>query len=89
MLSFSLFELVIVLFTLAFIVLALTAAMGIGKSQSLTGTGKAVWFLLIFAFPFLGSIVWFLWGQNAQLNHPHYSHTASDMDTHAEQQIRD
>ena len=66
MLSFSLYAFAVVLFILAYIVLALTAVMGVGKSQSLTGTGKAVWFLLIFAFPFLGSIVWFLWGQNAQ-----------------------
>ncbi|MGP9724252.1 PLD nuclease N-terminal domain-containing protein [Corynebacterium sp. AOP40-9SA-29] len=52
---------VIALALLAFIVAALISVV---TSDVLAGGGKAVWFLLILAFPLLGAALWFLWGRN-------------------------
>ncbi|MDN5581650.1 MAG: PLD nuclease N-terminal domain-containing protein [Corynebacterium sp.] len=54
---------VIALALLAFIIAALVSVV---TSDVLAGGGKAVWFLLILAFPLLGAALWFLWGRKGQ-----------------------
>ncbi len=68
MFAVGLFQLVMVLFFLAYIAFAVAAAVSIVRSYSLTGAGKALWLFLIFTFPLFGSLIWFIWGQSAQLD---------------------
>lgn len=69
--SFGPIEILLLLFILAifigYIALAVTAVVSIAGSYRLTGGGKALWIVMIIAFPFLGSIVWFIWGRKTPL----------------------
>lgn len=47
---------------MAFVVLALVS---IVRSTNYTAGLKALWFLAVIAFPFLGSLLWFLVGRNS------------------------
>ncbi|MEL4183556.1 PLDc N-terminal domain-containing protein [Corynebacterium bovis] len=46
--------------------LIIAAIVSIASSNTLAVGGKAVWILLIFAFPLLGAIVWFIWGRSGK-----------------------
>lgn len=69
--SFGPIEILLLLFILAifigYIALAVTAVVSIAGSYRLTGGGKALWIVMIIAFPFLGSIAWFIWGRKTPL----------------------
>lgn len=45
-------------------VLFITALISVLASRVLTGGGKVLWLLVVFAFPFLGPLCWFIWGRN-------------------------
>lgn len=47
----------------ALFVLFIAALISVLSSQVLTGGGKALWVLVVFAFPFLGPLGWFIWGR--------------------------
>lgn len=52
---------------LALIILWITALISILRSQRYTGAGKFLWIVVVFVFPFLGCLVWFFAGREAQL----------------------
>lgn len=65
----SAFVLVIIaLLALAVLALFIVALISVVSSVALTVGGKVVWALVVFAFPIVGSILWFAWGRNAQLS---------------------
>ncbi|MFI9506303.1 PLD nuclease N-terminal domain-containing protein [Nocardia sp. NPDC052566] len=37
------------------------------RSRNYATGGKAIWILLMLAFPFLGPLVWFIWGRNSAI----------------------
>ncbi|MFC9432312.1 PLD nuclease N-terminal domain-containing protein [Nocardia sp. NPDC057030] len=37
------------------------------RSSNYAAAGKAIWVLLMLAFPFLGPVVWFVWGRNSTI----------------------
>ncbi|THJ67145.1 hypothetical protein E8P82_05590 [Arthrobacter echini] len=45
------------------LILFVVALVGIARSQRLSGTARAVWVLIILAFPLLGPFFWFFIGQ--------------------------
>ncbi|MGO1950931.1 MAG: PLDc N-terminal domain-containing protein [Mycobacteriaceae bacterium] len=47
----------------AWLVLIIAALNSIFRHRRLSGTAKAVWTLLVFAFPILGPCAWFIWGR--------------------------
>lgn len=51
---------------LAVAVLVVAAIVSVLKHDVLAAGGKAVWILLIFAFPVLGAVIWFVWGRSGQ-----------------------
>ncbi|RKT70114.1 phospholipase D-like protein [Saccharothrix variisporea] len=51
----------------ALVVLWVAALVSVLRHPRLTGGGKFLWILVIFAFPLLGSIGWFVAGKDAQL----------------------
>lgn len=53
------------LFTLAYVTFAVVAIFSILGSTKYTGGLKALWVLAVIAFPFLGSLIWFLVGRNS------------------------
>lgn len=53
---------------LAILILIIVALVSIAGNDRLTGGGKAVWAVVIIAFPLLGSVGWFFWGKAATLN---------------------
>ncbi|MCQ9389475.1 PLD nuclease N-terminal domain-containing protein [Brevibacterium sp. 50QC2O2] len=53
---------------IAWLALFIAALISIVMSPNLTLGGKLLWVIAVFAFPFLGSLVWFIWGRSAQLN---------------------
>lgn len=53
---------------IAWLALFIAALISIVMSPNLTLGGKFLWLIVVFVFPFLGSLVWFFWGRNAQLN---------------------
>ncbi|MEU4740833.1 PLD nuclease N-terminal domain-containing protein [Actinosynnema sp. NPDC023658] len=55
------------LVALALVVLWIAAAVSVLRDERLTGGGKLLWIAVILAYPFLGSLGWFLFGKNAQL----------------------
>ncbi|WP_150460364.1 PLDc N-terminal domain-containing protein [Nesterenkonia ebinurensis] len=57
--------LVSALIGLAYIAFAIAAILSILNSRSYTSGLKALWVLAVLAFPFLGSLVWFLVGRNS------------------------
>ncbi|MVU77589.1 hypothetical protein GPX89_10095 [Nocardia sp. ET3-3] len=55
---------------LAAVVLFIGALVSVLRSRTYAAGGKAVWALLILAFPFLGPVAWFLWGRKSTLMGP-------------------
>ncbi|MEC3953704.1 PLD nuclease N-terminal domain-containing protein [Nocardia sp. CDC153] len=55
---------------LAAVVLFIAALVSVVRSRSYAAGGKAVWALLILAFPFLGPVAWFVWGRTSTLMSP-------------------
>ncbi len=49
---------------IAYLALFIGALISIAKSPNYTGGLKALWILACLAMPFVGSIVWFIWGKN-------------------------
>ncbi|GAA2830818.1 PLDc N-terminal domain-containing protein [Crossiella cryophila] len=50
-----------------YLLLFLFAVISILRSQRLTGGGKFLWIVVALAYPFLGSLGWFVFGKSAQL----------------------
>ncbi|WP_045075419.1 PLD nuclease N-terminal domain-containing protein [Psychromicrobium lacuslunae] len=48
---------------IALLVLFISALISVLSSRVLTGGGKVLWILVVFAFPFLGPLGWFIWGR--------------------------
>lgn len=55
------------LVSLLALILALIALYSIVTSSRLTTVGKLVWAIVVIIFPIVGSIVWFVWGINANV----------------------
>lgn len=53
------------IFSLAYIALAIAAIVSILGSSKYTSGLKALWVLGVLAFPFLGSLAWFIVGRNS------------------------
>ncbi|MEU4802738.1 PLD nuclease N-terminal domain-containing protein [Actinosynnema sp. NPDC023587] len=49
------------------VALWVAAFISVMRQDRLTGGGKFLWIVVIFGFPFLGSLGWFIFGRNAQL----------------------
>ena len=58
--------LVSVLISIAYVAFAVAAIISILRSTNYTGGLKALWVLAVIAFPFLGSLIWFLVGRNSR-----------------------
>lgn len=52
---------------LLYVLLFLCALVSILRNQRLTGGGKFLWIVVALAYPFLGSLGWFVFGKSAQL----------------------
>ncbi|WP_378737161.1 PLD nuclease N-terminal domain-containing protein [Nocardia brasiliensis] len=46
------------------------------RSSNYAAAGKAIWVLLMLAFPFLGPLVWFIWGRNSTIQPVVHSNSA-------------
>ncbi|WP_420099552.1 PLDc N-terminal domain-containing protein [Corynebacterium sp.] len=57
---------VLAVIALAILAFVIAAVVSVVTSDVLAGGGKAVWILLILAFPILGAALWFLWGRTGQ-----------------------
>ncbi|MEC3918384.1 PLD nuclease N-terminal domain-containing protein [Nocardia sp. CDC160] len=55
---------------LAAVVLFIAALVSVVRSRTYAAGGKAIWALLILAFPFLGPVAWFLFGRKSTLLNP-------------------
>ncbi|OZD07378.1 hypothetical protein CH275_08420 [Rhodococcus sp. 06-235-1A] len=51
--------------TLGAAVLFIAALVSIIRSPNYTVAGRAVWIFVVLAFPFLGPLVWFVWGRKS------------------------
>lgn len=58
---------VLVAVALALVVLWVAAVVSVLRNGRLTGGGKLLWIAVILAFPFLGSLGWFVFGKDARL----------------------
>ncbi|MDI9893763.1 PLD nuclease N-terminal domain-containing protein [Rhodococcus sp. IEGM 1381] len=45
--------------------LFIAALISIIRSPNYTAAGRAVWIFVVLAFPFLGALVWFVWGRKS------------------------
>ncbi|WP_394938243.1 PLD nuclease N-terminal domain-containing protein [Psychromicrobium sp. YIM B11713] len=50
-------------FCLGLVIFFISALISVLGSSNLTAGGKALWILVVFAFPFLGPLGWFIWGR--------------------------
>lgn len=55
-----------VLAVVGLVTLFIAALVSVVKSPRLMAGGKLVWIVVVFCFPFLGPLVWFLWGRHVQ-----------------------
>ncbi|MCI1257393.1 MULTISPECIES: PLD nuclease N-terminal domain-containing protein [Corynebacterium] len=55
---------------LALLVLVISALVSIVRADALTTGGKVLWAVVVFAFPFIGSLAWLIWGRGAVLQRP-------------------
>lgn len=53
----------VILLSLAYLALFISALVSITRSSAYTTGVKALWILACFITPFIGSIVWFVWGR--------------------------
>ncbi|WP_032402778.1 PLD nuclease N-terminal domain-containing protein [Rhodococcoides fascians] len=51
--------------TLGAVFLFIAALISIMRSPNYTVAGRAVWIFVVLAFPFLGPLVWFVWGRKS------------------------
>ncbi|MGF0310531.1 PLD nuclease N-terminal domain-containing protein [Rhodococcus sp. IEGM1428] len=51
--------------TLGAVFLFIAALISIIRSPNYTVAGRAVWIFVVLAFPFLGPLVWFVWGRKS------------------------
>ncbi|MGV8875071.1 MAG: PLD nuclease N-terminal domain-containing protein [Rhodococcus sp. (in: high G+C Gram-positive bacteria)] len=51
--------------TFGAVFLFIAAVVSIVRSPNYTVAGRAVWIFVVLAFPFLGPVVWFLWGRKS------------------------
>lgn len=58
--------LILVVFALPFVL----AVIGIARNRTLTGLTKAVWVLIVLAFPLLGPLLWFVVGRRSAPHAP-------------------
>ena len=54
----------VALLGIAYLALFIGALVSIMKSPNYTTGLKALWVLICFIMPFIGSLVWFIWGKN-------------------------
>ncbi|MFJ4658108.1 PLD nuclease N-terminal domain-containing protein [Nocardia sp. NPDC088792] len=52
------------------VVLFIAGVVSVLRSRNYLSGGKAIWVLLMFAFPFLGPLVWFIWGRRSAIMAP-------------------
>ncbi|WP_395639466.1 PLDc N-terminal domain-containing protein [Pseudolysinimonas sp.] len=52
----------------AYVALFLAALWSVTGSTRLSTSGRVLWVVVLFAFPFLGTIAWFVWGRHARLD---------------------
>nr|WP_084523521.1 PLD nuclease N-terminal domain-containing protein [Nocardia inohanensis] len=55
------------------VVLFVAAVVSAVRSRNYAAGGKAVWILLMFTFPLLGPVVWFVWGRRSSMVPPQSS----------------
>lgn len=51
--------------TFGAVFLFIAAVVSIIRSPNYTVAGRAVWIFVVLAFPFLGPLVWFIWGRKS------------------------
>ncbi|OZC49442.1 hypothetical protein CH294_08910 [Rhodococcus sp. 14-2483-1-1] len=51
--------------TFGAVFLFIAALISIMRSPNYTVAGRAVWIFVVLAFPFLGPLVWFVWGRKS------------------------
>jgi hypothetical protein len=51
-----------------YLALVVAALWSIWSSRRLSGAGRLLWTVVVFAFPLLGSCAWFFWGRDARLD---------------------
>lgn len=51
--------------TFGAVFLFIAALVSIIRSPNYTVAGRAVWIFVVLAFPFLGPLVWFVWGRKS------------------------
>ncbi len=51
--------------TFGAVFLFIAALISIIRSPNYTVAGRAVWIFVVLAFPFLGPLVWFVWGRKS------------------------
>jgi hypothetical protein len=56
---------VVLVAVLGAVVLFVAALVSIIRSPNYTVAGRAVWIFVVLAFPFLGPLVWFVWGRKS------------------------
>ncbi|ASR35526.1 hypothetical protein BAY61_11555 [Prauserella marina] len=61
---------VLILVALAALLFFIAAVVSIIRSTNYASGGKAIWILAVLAFPFIGSLFWFVWGRNSTFQNP-------------------
>lgn len=56
---------IVLVAVLGAVVLFVAALFSIIGSPNYTVAGRAVWIFVVLAFPFLGPLVWFVWGRKS------------------------
>ncbi|RMB77776.1 PLDc_N domain-containing protein [Rhodococcus sp. SBT000017] len=56
---------IVLVAALGAVVLFVAALVSIIRSPNYTVAGRAVWIFVVLAFPFLGPLVWFVWGRKS------------------------
>ncbi|MFI6997682.1 PLD nuclease N-terminal domain-containing protein [Nocardia sp. NPDC050175] len=62
--AFGVFAFAIAIGAIALFIAGVVSAL---RSSNYAAAGKAIWVLLMLAFPFLGPVVWFIWGRNSTI----------------------
>ncbi|ATL72127.1 PLDc_N domain-containing protein [Nocardia terpenica] len=57
-------------FVLAAGVLFIAGVVSVLRSRNYMSGGKAIWILLMLAFPLLGPVTWFIWGRKSTFTSP-------------------
>ncbi|MFB8280898.1 PLD nuclease N-terminal domain-containing protein [Nocardia colli] len=62
--AFGVFAVAVAIGAIALFIAGVVSAL---RSSNYAAAGKAIWVLLMLAFPFLGPVVWFIWGRNSTI----------------------